>query len=209
MPLISLYQLALNSTFTSRSLIVYTTSPAGVDKRVDQAFRAIWKFPNGGYGSISADMSMAGGYPFPRLTGNWPRWGTPVCSVKHGEAVIPDETISEKQEHTVQKTVKFWAYIIPTFWHRIDITERHTVRNKADQNVMKEWTKTSYVKEYGKHASWTTYRWQLEEFVNKIRRRPGSGAWMEAEDSIKQMKMIDSAYTKAGMPLRPTSVLAR
>lgn len=152
-------------------------------------------------------MSVAGGYSFPWLTSKWPRWCTPVCSAKHREIILPDETLSEKQEHAVQKTVTFWAYIIPTFWHRIDITEHHTVRTKTDKNVIKQWTEVSYVKEYGEKASWTTYRWQLEEFVNKIRKRAGSGAWMGPEDSIKQMKMIDSAYTKAGLPLRPTSAV--
>ena len=153
-------------------------------------------------------MSVAGGYTFPWLTSKWPRWCTPVCSAKHREVVLSsDETLSEKQEHAVQKTVTFWTYVIPTFWHRIDITENHTVRTKTDKKVIKQWTKVSYVKEYGENASWTTYRWQLEEFVNKIRKRTGSGAWMGAEDSIKQMKMIDGAYTKAGLPLRPTSAL--
>ena len=152
-------------------------------------------------------MALAGGYPLPRLTGNWPRFSTPVCSAKHTEVILPDGTIPKTQEHLVQKTVTFWAYILPTFWHRIDVVERHIVRHKADQEIVKQWTTTSYVKEYGEHASWTTYRWQLEEFVNRIRRRPGSGAWMEPEDSIKQMKMIDGAYAKAGLPLRPTSAL--
>ena len=132
-----------------------------------------------------------------------------MCSAKHREVILSDEKLSETQEHAVEKTVIFWTYLLPTFWHRIDVTEHHTVRNKADKTPVKQWTKTSYVKEYGEHTSWTTYRWQLEEFVNKIRRRPGSGAWMKAEDSIKQMKMIDSAYTKAGLPLRPTSALVK
>ena len=151
---------------------------------------------------------MTGGYPFPSLTSKWPRFTTPVCSAKHRETILPDPTLSETQEHAVQKTVIFWAYVIPTFWHRIDVKEHHMVRNKADdRKVTKQWTKTSYIKEYSEYPSWTTYRWQLEEFVNKIRRRSGSRAWMDAEDSIKQMQMIDSAYTKAGLPLRPTSKL--
>lgn len=150
---------------------------------------------------------MTGGYPFPSLTGNWPSMGTPVCSAKHREIILPDGAIPETQEHAVVKTVTFWFYILPTFWHRIDIKEQHVVRNKTDKKVTKQWTKTSFVKEYSEHPSWTTYRWQLEEFVNRVRGRSSSGAWMEAEDSIKQMKMIDSAYVKAGLPLRPTSAL--
>ena len=154
-------------------------------------------------------MSKAGGYPFPSLTRNWPRFSTPVCSAKHREVLLSDGTIPGTQEHAVQKTVTFWSYVLPTFWHRIDVKEHHIIRNKADKKVAKRWAETSYVKEYGGHPSWTTYRWQLEEFVNKIRRRPGSGVWMGAEDSVKQMEMIDSAYAKAGLPLRPTSALAK
>ena len=178
-----------------------------MDKRIDQAFKATWKFPNSGYGSISASMAMTGGYPLPSLTGKLPRMSVPMCSAKHREVILSDETLSETQEHAVQKTVIFWAYVLPTFWHRIDVKEHHVVRNKLDKKVTKQWTKTSYVKEYGEHPSWTTYRWQLEEFVNKIRERSGSGAWMDAGDSIKQMRMIDSGYKKAGLPLRPTSNL--
>ena len=178
-----------------------------MDKRIDQAFKATWKFPNGGYGSIAASMAMTGGYPLPSLTGKWPRMPAPMCSAKHREVILPDEKLSKTQEHAVQKTVRFWAYVLPTFWHRIDVKEHHMVRNKLDKKVTKLWFKTSYVKEYGEHPSWPTYRWQLEEFVNKIRRRSGSGAWMDAEDSIKQMRMIDSGYKKAGLPLRPTSNL--
>jgi hypothetical protein len=45
--------------------------------------------------------------------------------------------------------------------------------------------------------------------VNKVRGREESGVWMDGEDSIKQMAMIDSAYEKAGLPIRPTSSICR
>jgi hypothetical protein len=45
----------------------------------------------------------------------------------------------------------------------------------------------------------------LEQFVNKVNGRPESGVWLDGEDSINNMKVIDMAYEKAGMPLRPTS----
>ena len=52
---------------------------------------------------------------------------------------------------------------------------------------------------------WATYRYQLEEFVNLVKKRKGSGVWVDGEDSIRQMEMIDVAYLKAGLPLRATS----
>lgn len=66
---------------------------------------------------------MRGAYPLLGLTSNWPQWATPSCSAKHREIVIPDGKLSETQEHVVQRLVKFWAYGIPIFWHRIDIKE--------------------------------------------------------------------------------------
>ena len=53
--------------------------------------------------------------------------------------------------------------------------------------------------------SWSTYRYQLEEFVNRVKGRDGSGAWIQGEESIKQMDMLDKTYEKAGMELRPSS----
>ena len=49
-----------------------------------------------------------------------------------------------------------------------------------------------------------SYRYQLEEFVNRIK---GSETqyWVTGEDSIKQMRMVDMAYEKSGLGLRPTS----
>lgn len=87
-----------------------------------------------------------------------------MCSVKHREVILPaDETLPKTQEHAVQKTVTIWAYVFPMFWHRIDIAEHHMIRDKApagasEKRVRKQWTQTSYVKEYGEHPAWTTYR---------------------------------------------------
>jgi hypothetical protein len=52
---------------------------------------------------------------------------------------------------------------------------------------------------------WSTYRHQLEQFVNKVRGREGSGVWIAGEYSINQMRVVDMAYKKAGLPIRPTS----
>ncbi|RHZ49506.1 uncharacterized protein CDV56_105587 [Aspergillus thermomutatus] len=57
--------------------------------------------------------------------------------------------------------------------------------------------------------SWISYRHQLEQFVNRIRGREGSGLWVRNEDSLAQAKMIDMAYEKSGLPLRPTSKFVR
>ena len=52
---------------------------------------------------------------------------------------------------------------------------------------------------------WTTWRCQLEEFVNRVKGREGSGVWVDAEESIAQMLAIDEIYRKVGLQIRPSS----
>jgi hypothetical protein len=89
----------------------------------------------------------------------------------------------------------------------------HTIRTVSDKKILKTWTEKKSEKAYKwpedrkapGDPGWTTYRHQLEQFVNRVKGREGSGIWVSCEDSVKQMEMIDSAYTKSGMDLRPTS----
>lgn len=45
----------------------------------------------------------------------------------------------------------------------------------------------------------SSYRYQLEAFVDKVRGRQPS-AWRSAEDSIESMKAIDGIYTEVRVP---------
>ncbi|KAI4242470.1 MAG: hypothetical protein L6R40_004024 [Gallowayella cf. fulva] len=183
----------------------FTRVPPGNDKEIDQAFCGKWKFRSGAIGSIEVDMMADGGYSWP-LTSEFPTLALPKLTIKHREVVVESELPTD-QEHVVTKTVTMWNWSFAFIYHRIDIEEKHTVRSKSDGKTVKDWLETSYVKEYsGKTGtdSWTSYRYQLEEFLNKVRERPGSGVWVEGEDSVNQMKMIDDAYIKAGLPVRPS-----
>lgn len=179
--------------------------PPGYDKEIDQAFTAKWRFPNGGIGSMEADLIADGGYSIPMMH-EFPRIQLPKLEIKHREVII-EEPLPIGQEHAVQKTVIFWNYLVPYIYHRIDILETHTIRSMYNKSkTVRTWTETSYVKEYAKKGgldSITTYSAQLEDFVNRIRKRP-TFAWVELEDSIKQMEIIDGAYKKAGLPIRPS-----
>jgi hypothetical protein len=116
------------------------------------------------------------------------------------------------QEHVVVKTVTIHNYVMPTVWHRIDIVEALTIRVAERRKPVKSWTKKSSKAVYAwedqevstKPAAdyWTKYRHELEQFVNRTKKREGSGWWMDGEGSIEQMKTVDSAYEKAGLPLR-------
>ena len=48
----------------------------------------------------------------------------------------------------------------------------------------------------------TTYDFQLDAFVRAL--RTGEKLWTDAEDAVKQMRLIDNAYRAAGMKVRGT-----
>jgi hypothetical protein len=77
--------------------------PAGRDQKVDQAMQAKWRFPNGGIGSIDADLSA------PLLS------KLPWCEAVHKEKVIQDQTLSEDsgKEHVVIRRVLGTMMMMP------------------------------------------------------------------------------------------------
>ena len=196
----------------------YRSMPPGFDDKIDHAFYAKWQFPNGSTAELEADLCALGGWPFSTFTKNFPRTEFPRVVVEHRERNSPDENASANgQTHGISKKVTMWNHIVPGIYHRIDVQKTHVLRNILDGKTMKTWTETSYIKAYtwdkDTHSqqaglgeeSWSSYRYQLEEFVNHIRGRPGSGIWFEHESSINNMLVIDGTYLKMGLPVRPTS----
>jgi predicted dehydrogenase len=180
---------------------------------VDEAMKASWRFPNGGVGRIEADLRKSAGWGLPKLD-------TPAVIVRQKEAELSvgesDVSLRDGQTQFRTRTATLWNFIQPSYWHRIDVVDEHVIK-EASGVIVKRWTTKESTKAYTwgdlrKEGTvrpgedyWTTYRHMLEEFVNKIKGRPGSGLWFSGEDSIKQMQVIDGAYEKAGLPLRPTS----
>lgn len=97
--------------------------------------------------------------------------------------------------------VYFYNAVLPHAYHYIAIT-------------IKETGKTTYERMYKGgplwkdrgEAFWSTYRYQLEAFVDKLRGRHPVW-WIENEGSIAQMKTVDAIYIESGLPLRPTSTM--
>jgi predicted dehydrogenase len=56
---------------------------------------------------------------------------------------------------------------------------------------------------YG-NLGWTTYRYQLEAFVDKLRGRDPEH-WFDAQDSITNMEWIETIYKETGLGSRPPS----
>lgn len=111
----------------------------------------------------------------------------------------------------MQRTIIIWNYLVPTIYHRIEICDRHYLRSQGVE--VKSWKETKYQSAYTSAEEgfkdyqdwWTTWRCQLEEFVHRIKGRPGSGVWIDGQESILQMEAIDDIYRKSGLGPRPTS----
>lgn len=181
------------------------SKPGTQDPPAEQAMTATYKTESGATGRLVADLSTSS---------SWikalPGFGWPKCEVELEEK---DLGSSDGETRSVKRKVTMWNHLMPSIYHRIDVEDSHTIRR--DGKVVKTWNEPQSLKAYswspedGRGVTgedwWTTYLYQLNEFVNKVKKRDGSGVWVDGQDSIKQMEAIDRTYEKAGMKLRPTS----
>ncbi|RAR09209.1 oxidoreductase domain-containing protein [Stemphylium lycopersici] len=209
---------ALRGVFGTEPVEVTSATPRPIpepyDQRCDQAMAATYLFPNGGTGAISADLGARGGYWFPLLTSNWPSFRDGCVNVQV-KLRAEDLGMENGMKKSRQTKIVFWGFMLPHLWHRIDVATTTTLRDPFSDAVVMESKDVKKKKAYtwadGRSGEskgqdwWATYRYQLEEFVNRIKGREGSGAWVDGEESIKQMVATDQTYEKAGLPLRPTS----
>ncbi|KAI6110139.1 NAD(P)-binding protein [Pisolithus sp. B1] len=140
------------------------------DPRIDTATSAHLLFPpsipNGSpvKASINCDMSLPNWFWFiPRL---------PVISAR----VVCD-----------QGTVEVFNYVVPMIYHYITVSP-HVGKKRTEKAyafISSESTKGE--------PWWSTYRYQLEAFVDKVRGRTPQ-TWVSSEDSIANMLWIEKIY---------------
>lgn len=191
----------------------------GVHDRCDYDVHTRFRFPNGGIGE--ATTTLRG----PLL------WKPSEARVTTREVVVSDDDDNTLSAHPGQEKVRTRQVTLHGFmhaivWHRIDVKDSYVIRNIKDRQPIRKWVESTSYKAYSyKEAAagggargdgvafggglpgedwWMSYRYQLEEFVNRVRGRP-TAYWIDGEDSVNQMKMIDMCYEKSGLGLRPTS----
>ncbi|MAD81398.1 MAG: hypothetical protein CL912_00410 [Deltaproteobacteria bacterium] len=201
---------ALRDVFRAEPLACTSATPKLLpkpgDQRIDVGIVADFEFPNGATGTLDADLERKTWFCLPSIE-------MAKIVVKYRDVVIDDETRAfGAPKHVMSKTVTYWGFPGPHFWHRIQVNEKHVWLESGTEKVIEKRDKkknfTKYVWDEGDKKGdlhWSTYRYMLDEFVCKVRGEKGTGIWVDGEDSINQMKMIDSGYEKAGLPLRPTS----
>ncbi|KAK2590528.1 hypothetical protein QQS21_011795 [Conoideocrella luteorostrata] len=180
-----------------------TRVPPHPQQLCDEFAEASFLFPGGRVGEATMDMRA----PVTTLP-------TFNVTVSHNEVKVKDPKIPEGQRKGMVRKLTLSNFLMSSFWHRIEIVDEYIVREEKGGRVMKRWTTKESKKIYTfkdagmdqpGEAFWASYRHQLEQFVNRIRGNNGSGFWVSNEDSLAQAKMIDMAYEKSGLPLRPTS----
>lgn len=174
----------------------------GVHDQCDTQSKATFRWPNGAVGE--AEASLRG----PAM------WKPSEARVTHREVAVPDKTLPAGQEKYRTRIVTLHGFVHAVAWHRVDVTDSYVIREaKEGGNVVRQWTESSSHKAYSYEEAgmpgvgekwWMSYRYQLEEFVNKVKGRQ-TQYWVTGEDSINQMKMLDMAYLKSGLGLRPQS----
>lgn len=149
---------------------------------------------------------------------------TPEIHVTHRPVVLASAPagveIKEGEEVLRTREIRFANFVQPGLFHSITVSDQFVVRKvgaPAGSAPRKSWKQSKTVKAYtwreaglaGSETQpgepfWSTYRYQLEQFVNKVRGRD-TPQWIDGADSVGTMRMIDMAYTAAKLPLRPTS----
>ncbi|KAL2067457.1 hypothetical protein VTL71DRAFT_1882 [Oculimacula yallundae] len=176
----------------------------GVHDKCDYDFNARFRFPGGAIGE--AMTTMRG----PTL------WKPSEARVTTRAVVVEDGHLPATQEKLRTRQITLHGFLHAVVWHRIDIKDSFEIRDRESTEVVKKWVETSSRKAYTYKAAggefvgckgedwWMSYRYQMEEFVNRVKGRK-TQHWIDADDSVKQMQMVDMAYEKSGLGVRPTN----
>ncbi|PKX91001.1 Gfo/Idh/MocA family protein [Aspergillus novofumigatus IBT 16806] len=88
---------------------------------------------------------------------------------------------------TEKAIIYYYNAMMPHLYHYISIQDKTTGKHG----------------EKGGNPHWSTYRWQLEAFVDAVKGKTPA-YWVSGEESIWQMESIDSLYKAANLPVRPS-----
>lgn len=109
---------------------------------------------------------------------------------------MPDVTVTVECEGGKVEMINF---VMPTLYHSIKVN----VHNKKTR-VEKVYKFTDVRVDAKGEDWWTTYRYQLEAFVDRLKGRTPQ-TWVDMEDSVTNMEWIEKIYAKTGLGSRPKS----
>ncbi|RPD59640.1 NAD binding Rossmann fold oxidoreductase [Lentinus tigrinus ALCF2SS1-6] len=162
---------------TPREVAEAKARPTSQDPRVDEAMEATLRYDIDGRmveSKIYSDMWRA------NALGVVPRiWETPSIEIETEHAVI-----------------YFYNFMMPHLYHYITIHDKRTGKTTTEKHY-------SGGPQWGNRGEtwWSTYRYQLEAFVDMVRGREPAH-WVTLDSSIAQMDTIDMVYEKSGLGKR-------
>ncbi|KAI0822503.1 NAD binding oxidoreductase [Trametes gibbosa] len=162
---------------TPREVAAVKARKAREDPRVDSAIEATLLYDVNGRtveSTVYSDMDRA-----PAL-GLIPRvWEMPSIEIE-----------------TEHATIYFYNFMMPHLYHYIQIHDKRTGATHTE----KYYTGGPLWGARGE-SWWSTYRYQLEAFVDKVRGR-APAHWVTLESSVAQMETIDAIYEMTGLGKR-------
>ncbi|KIM79362.1 hypothetical protein PILCRDRAFT_10492 [Piloderma croceum F 1598] len=156
-------------------------SPSSTQQLVDLGTKATLSFPNDVTATLNCDFRQ-------------PWWGL--------FGLIPSMPDIKLTANCENGEVELYNYLAPTLYHWIRVRVQDPSRKgKVIERVEK-------VYKFGDGSKgedwWTTYRYQLEAFVDQVKGRTPR-TWVGKEDSIENLEWIEKIYEKTGLGSRPKS----
>ncbi|KAG6869203.1 hypothetical protein C0993_009066 [Termitomyces sp. T159_Od127] len=160
-------------------------APPSFRPNIDRRTTATLALPHDVTASLVCDLGMP------------PRYGfVPPMPLVHATVTL------ERGEIAV------YNFVMPTLYHSIKVTAKEDARKKTKTRVEKVYTFADGEMEGKGEAWWTTYRFQLEAFVDRVKGRPVQ-TWVDREDSIANMHWIEQIYAKVCHALFLNATAAR
>jgi len=139
------------------------------DLRIDTGTTAYLTFPSSKPGGAPVKSTIKCDFSAPPHFGFIPRW--------------PEISVLATCE---SGSVELFNFIMPVIYHSITVKREHDVPRTEKAYTFQD--------DSGKGEDWwSTYRYQLEAFVDKVKGRTPQ-TWMSAEDSIANMEWIEKIY---------------
>lgn len=188
MPALECTRFSLHAT-TPATVLSVTARPAQKDPRIDAAVHAHLVFEHAHdhsvHSRIYTDMAR------PWVGGFVPRvWELPSIEIETETTVL-----------------FFYNFTQPHLYHYISVTDKTT----GETRYCKQYDRgplwgsvTVSTGDKGGQSGWSTYRWQLEAFVDAVLGKTPA-YWIPAQESVWNMECVDAIYRAAGLPMRESS----
>ncbi|KAF9500172.1 NAD(P)-binding protein [Pleurotus eryngii] len=185
---------------TNSSSVIHASAEQHISSSNDASLRAA---------AVNVDRSTTATFAIPAPSGSSDITATIFCdlSMPPTFGVIPKMPQVSAKVVCEGGEVELYNFPLPTFYHSL------TVRKRAAGGRVEERVEKVYTFRSGGGSEdatpkgevwWTTYRYQLEAFIDKLKGRMPQ-TWLDKEDAVSNIEWIEKVYEKTGLGSRPKS----